>query len=362
MRAFLATFQTGFKYLWRSPVSVSVLVAFPILLILVLGKALSSYIAPETSLDPAPVAVAADPEGPLGNFLQSREIVRFFALEFTDEARAEALVKQGDACAAIVERDGEVAVLRLPGSGLPTELTLSVVDSYQRMGAAATMAALRGRNVNALLGVGVDVKDVPLGKRTPNSMDYYAVTILVMILLYTGLNGMDLFNKSLLGEAGSRIRLAPISGPALVGGLLAASTATSYLQGMATFLFSALVYRVNWGGRVPLVLLTLLAVVLFSQALCLFLLMLLRRPGAVTGAAQALFFTMTFVSKGYAKFSWGAAEKVFAYAPNALAHTVIFGAIYGGNEAKMAFSLALLFGAGAALFLCTFLLGRRRLA
>jgi len=364
MRGFLATFRMGSKYLWTSPVSVVILTVFPILLILVLGNALSGYIEPETSLDPAPVAVAAAPDSALGAFLQSGEIARFFELTFTNEAQAQALLENGEACAAVLERGGEITVLRLPAGGglgsLPTEVTLSVIDSYKSIGAAATMAAVRGSEFTGLPEV--SVKDVPLGGRVPGAMDYYAVTMLVMILLYTGMNGMDLFGKSLLGDTGARVRLSPVSGPALVGGLLAASTVTSFLQGMVTFVFSGVVYGVYWGQRVPLVLLTLFAVVLFSQALCIFLVLLLRRYGPVMGAAQALFFVMTFVSKGYSKISFGAAEKVFAYAPNALAHTVIFGAVYGGNEAKMMFNLALLFAMGAVLFILAFLLGRRRLA
>ena len=364
MRGFFATFRMGSKYLWTSPVSVVILTVFPILLILVLGNALSGYIEPETSLDPAPVAVAADQNSALGMFLQSEDIARFFDLQFIDEAQAQALLENGEVCAAVLERGGEIEVLRLPAGGglgsLPTEVTLSIVDSFRSIGAAATIAAMRGEAFAGLPEA--SVKAVPLGGRVPGAMDYYAVTMLVMILLYTGMNGMDLFGKSLLGDTGSRVRLSPISGPALVGGLLAASTVTSFLQGMVTFIFSGVVYGVYWGERIPLVLLTLFAVVLFSQALCIFLVLLLRRYGPVMGAAQALFFVMTFVSKGYTKISFGSAEKIFAYAPNALAHTVIFGAVYGGNEAKMMFSLALLFATGAVLFVLAFILGRRRLA
>ena len=41
MRAFLATFQTGFKYLWRNPVNMAILTVFPIMLILIITLLLS---------------------------------------------------------------------------------------------------------------------------------------------------------------------------------------------------------------------------------------------------------------------------------------------------------------------------------
>ncbi|MCL2678338.1 MAG: ABC transporter permease [Clostridiales bacterium] len=362
MLAFLATFITGFKYLWRNPVSVTILIAFPIVIILILGNALSAYISVDTTLEPAAVAVAADENGQLAQFLQSGEIARFLAIEFTDEARAAELAAQGAVYAAIIERDGGITVLRPPGGSVMSHFALSAVDSYKQIGAAAAIAAMDGKDVSELLEMEISVRDMPLGKRVPSAMDYYAVTMLVMILLFTGMNGMELFNKGLLDETGLRIRLTPISKPALIGGLLSAAAATSFLQGMVTFLFTGLVYGVYWGERIPLVLLTLFAVVLFSQALCIFMIMLFRHQGAAVGVSQALFWVMTFVAKGYAKISFGEADKIFAYSPNALAHTVIFGAVYGGNENIMALDLALLFGLGLLLFMLAFVLGRRRLA
>ena len=362
MRAFLATFQMGFKYLWRNPVSVTVLIVFPILIILILGNALSALISPDTSLDPAPVAVVADPDGALGTYLQSPGIARFLELDFTDRARAEQLVADGNVCAAVISDGGRLSVLRAPDSGLMTQITLSVIDAYEQTGAAAALAAMEGRNAYELLGMDIPVGERPLGKRIPNATDYYAVTMLVMILLYTGMNGMELFNKSLFSDMGARTFLTPMPKPVLIGGLLAASTVTSFLQGMVTFIFTGAVYGVYWGERIPLVLLTLFGVVLFSQSLCIFLLLLFRHQGAAAGASQAVFWVTTFVSKGYAKVSFGGADKIFQYAPNAMAHTVIFGAVYGGNESKMAFCLALLFGLSALLFILAFSLGRRRLA
>jgi len=362
MKGFAATFWTGFKYLWRNPVTNAVLIAFPIAIILLLGNALSSYIGPETNLDPIPVAVAAAPGGAFGTFIQSDEISRFFEIEFTDRARAEEMALERKVYAAIIEENGDISVSYSPDGDMLTQLTLAIVDSYKQIGSAATIASMSGKDIYSLLDAEISVREVSLGTRIPSAIDYYAITMIVMILMYTGLNGMDLFQKGLLGDTGNRTRVAPISKPALTGGLLAASTATSFLQGMVTFVFTGAVYGVYWGERIPLVLLTLFAVVLFSQSLCIFLIMVLRHPGAVSGIVQSLVWVMTFVSKGYAKISFGPMDEVFQYTPNAMAHTVIFGAIFGGNEAKMLFFLITLFTLGIVLFIFSFIFGRRRLA
>lgn len=362
MKGFAATFWTGFKFLWRNPVTNVILIGFPIVVILILGTALSTYISPDTDLDPTPVAVAAAPDGAFGSFIQSDEISRFFEIEFTDRIRAEELAIDRKVYAAIIEENGDISVKFSPDGGMFAQLTLAIVDSYKQIGTAATIAAMSGKDIHSLLGAEISVSDVPLGKRIPGAIDYYAVTMIVMILMYTGLNGLDLFQKGLLGDTGNRTRVTPISNPALIGGLLTASTLTSFLQGMVTFIFTGVVYGVYWGERIPLVLLTLFAVVLFSQSLCIFLIMALRHPGAVNGIVQTLVWIMTFVSKGYAKVTFGLMDEVFQYTPNAMAHTVIFGAIFGGNESKMIFFLITLFALGAILFILSFVFGRRRLA
>jgi ABC-2 type transport system permease protein len=361
LTAFWATFVNGCKYLWRDKVSVTILTVFPIVIILILGTSLSSYITIESELEPVTVAVAAEPDGPLKDFLQSEEISRFFTLTFTDETAANEMAASGEAAAAIIENRGEISVVCASGVDTPVSIVLSVMDSYRQIGGAATIAAMQGDDFTEKLTAEINIKEMPLGKRIPGAMDYYAVTMLVMILMYTGLNGSELFAKGLLDETGRRTRLSPISKPALVGGMLAASTVTSYLQGMITFVFTAAVYGVYWGERIPLVLTALFAVTLFSQALCIFLVALLGSHSAAGGLSQALIWVMTFVSDGYSKVSFGPADEVFQYTPNAMAHSVIFGAVYGGNEEKMMLFLGLLFGLGGLFFILSFISTRTRL-
>ena len=362
MRAFLSTFHIGFKYLWRNPLSVAVLIAFPIVLILILGSALRTYIEGTVDVDPVRIAVAAGAESRLAAYIDSDEISRFLDPVYTDAAGATAMVKNNSVVAAVFDDDGDVSVLGDPDGGLQVQIVFSIIDAYKQIGAAAAIGAARGADVYGLLELDVGVRDMPLGNRVPKAIDYYAVTMLVMILLYTGINGMELFSKGLLSDTGGRMMTAPVTRTALIGGMLAASTVTSFMQGMVTFIFSGVVYGVYWGENIPVILLTLFAIVLFSQSLCIFLTMLLRSEGMVTGATQSLFFIMTFVSKGYAKINFGELEKIFQYAPNAMAHTIIFGSIYGGNEAKSAVYLFALFALCAILSILAFICGRRRLA
>jgi len=364
MMRFLSTFTMGFKYLWRDPIMVIILIAFPIAIILLLGTALDTMFSAEADFGTAPIAVVAEADSHLATFLHYDGIQHFFEVEFTDLAQAEKMVAAGDVSAAFVDQGlGQPVLVLMPSHrDYMAQVALAVIDSYQQIGAAATIAIMGGRDILSIFGTEVTITSQPLGTRIPSALDYYAVTMLIMILLYTGLNGMELFHKGLLSETGNRMRLSPIGKPALIGGLLAASTVTSFVQGMITFVFTAAVYGVYWGERIPLVILTLFAMVLFSQALCILLIVVFRSRNIVAGITQTLFFVTTFISGGHVPINFGDLDRIFRFAPNALAHTVIFGAIYGGDEAWMTTSLIILLGMAAVLAGMSFIFGRRRAA
>jgi len=368
MKDFLAVFTKSFKFCWRDPVSVGILTLFPIVIIFVLGNALGGMF--EGNLDfideAIPIAAVLESDDSyLTEFLQNEEISRFMGTEFTDKETAITMLQERDAFLIITEENGEISVIIPQEPGLFALIALSIVDSYAQIGSAMTISMMEGGNfteLSSIMEAEISITEVPLGTRTASGMDYYAVTMLVMIMLFAGLNGMELFKKSMFSETGNRMLTTPVSKPALIGGLLASATVVSYVQGLITFVFTWAVYGVYWGDRIPLVLLTLFGLVLFSQAFSIFLLMLFKSDGAANAVSQVAIFVMTFVSGGYMPVSFGeAADRIFRFAPNALAQTVIFGSAFGGNESRMMTDLTVLFVYGGVLFIIAFLLGRRKL-
>ena len=369
MKQFTAVFMISFNYLWRNPLTVAAVSLFPIALILILGSALSAYISPETDFDAVSVAYVTDNEQSVFAELLKNDFSQFISAEFVNDNAARRMLANGGADEVhviIYETQGEISALKSNFARTDTNIVLSIAESYKKNAAAAELAIANGGELSEIMSIlasDFTVEAKAIGGRAPTATDYYAITILVYILLIAGTNGIDLFNKGLLSDTGARIMTAPVSRFAQIGGLLAASTVTSFLQGMIPFVFSGVVYGVYWGERIWLVLLTLFTVALFSQAFSIFLLLLLRNMGAAMGIMQAVMWLTTFVSNGYMKITFGGQlDKIFAYAPNALAHTTIFGAIYGGNETKIMSSLAILFAMSVFLFMLAFICGRRRLA
>jgi ABC-2 type transport system permease protein len=364
MRDFISVFKTNFKYLWCDVISVFLLTAFPVMIIFVLGNALAGFISPDYDFEPGPVSASVESGGDFEAFLQSSEITRFLTVTFTSRENAIELMESGEALIAIIEQDGEISVMSPRGAGLDASIPISIIDSYKQIGTAMTLAIMNGGNpaeLFPLLEAELRVTAAPLGSRVQSAIDYYAVTMLVMILLFAGMNSLELFKKGVFSDTGARVLTTSVSKPALIFGLLAASTLTTYVQGMVTFLFCTFVYGVYWGENIPLVLLTLFGVTLFSQAFAIVVLLLFKSPNATMAVMQALIWVMTFVAGGYTKVDFGAAQAIFRYSPNSLAHTVIFGSAFGGNHDRMMADLSLLFIYVAVLFVIAFILMKRRL-
>jgi len=365
IKHFCAVFSIGFNYLLRNPVNMIVYTAFPIVIILILGNALSSYISPDLDFEPVPVAFITDnPESGFAVFVNSEDMERFITVTVTDEAHAHESISKNLINAILIEKNNEITVIKATDNRGYSAVILPLVDSYKQISSASELAIINGAapiDIFRAAHLDMGVQEMPLGKRVPSATDYYAVTMIVYILLYAGQNGLELFNKSLFSETGARIRTAPVTKPILIGGLISASTVVTFLQGMVTFIFTAAFYGVYWGERIPLVLLTLFILVLFSHAFALLVLVVLKNPGAAGGIIMAVFWVTTFVSGGFTKISFGELDKIFAYAPNSLVHTIIFGAIYGGNESKMMFSLFLICISALVMFIGAYLFGRRKL-
>ena len=363
MKSFLAVFRAGFRYLWSEPLPVILLTLFPIVLILVLGSALSSLMSNDDTLPPAVAAYVSESEdSPLYMFMTGEEIAPYVSLVKCSADEAEAMLVSGECSAVISESAEGVEVRRLEGGDRGSTVVLSLVESYRAV-ESAVMAAIRdGRDPSAAFEADISVGNAAVGGKVVDAIDYYAITMLVMILLYTGMNGMSLFGKNMTGEFGMRLQASPAPRSTVVAGTLAASTVVSFSQALITLTFSAVAYGVDWGERIPLVLITLFVFTLFSQVISIFVFLIFKNEAATTGFLQAFFWISTFVSKGYVNTDFGEAEKIFKYAPNALAHTVIFGAVYGGDEAVIMQSLLILVGTVAVLGVGAAALGRRRIA
>ncbi|RED54964.1 ABC transporter permease [Cohnella lupini] len=112
------------------------------------------------------------------------------------------------------------------------------------------------------------------------SMDYYAISMTTMIALYSALPGSFLFRSERTRKTAIRLMASPVSKGSLFAGKVLGSTIINFLCIIAVVLFSLFVYGANWGDHYGMVFLVLATQVIFSISLGLGLSYLLKGDSA----------------------------------------------------------------------------------
>lgn len=140
------------------------------------------------------------------------------------------------------------------------EFKISLVEGLmktfvQRYNAIVKIAAVNPQALSGMNFKKIDlnlVKDVSIsGKGTPGSMDYYAVTMLTYILLFSVSNGFYAMSKC--REITNRIICSPVKKRDVILGKLIGNTAFAAIQILALILFSKFAFKAYWGKNIGIV-------------------------------------------------------------------------------------------------------------
>ncbi|MFL0253084.1 ABC transporter permease [Clostridium neuense] len=122
----------------------------------------------------------------------------------------------------------------------------------QRYNAIFKIAAVNMRALSSMNFKKIDmnlVKDVSIsGKGTPGSMDYYAVTMLTYILIFSATNGFYAMSKR--KEITNRIICSPVKKRDVILGKLLGNVAFAAIQILALILFSKFAFKAYWGENI----------------------------------------------------------------------------------------------------------------
>lgn len=349
---------------------------FPIVLILILGMALSPMFQPG-SFEATNVGYLNEDQGHMGTLLDEfmanpeiNELLAIQAVENHDTGLE--MLKNGTITALIhVESDytekvmaGGEAVIQItghPASPMNVTLVETVMEGFTYGGNA--IQAMTGMGFQPQYSPAVDsIEDLPLSAEglMPGAMDYYAVTMLVMIIMYGTLYSAHSLKHSYLANVGRRIKTTPIRPREQYIGLILANVATVYTQVLVIMAFTHFVYGVSWGENLGLILLITFILVNLAMGLGAMIIMVCKDVSRASGLLNVLIVGFTFIAGGYFKVTLpGALEYVQYLSPNYLAQTAIFNTIYGGPADQTALMIAGLLAFVAVTFAAAMLAERR---
>lgn len=385
MRMFHVAYYTILRNL-RDKRSMASMLLLPIVLILILGTALNSAFSAQ-NMDSIPVCYLNNDKGSISksfdDFLDSKEIKDMLTVnkvatfdagkKLVSDKKAKALIVINENYSDDVQsgKNADIEVYTGSYNDFYTSVVRNVVDSYiYGANTVGAMQKIGAQELNYTRTESIAESSVTTDGKTPRAVDYYAVTMLVMILMYGAQFGCHGIGEDYFEEKGRRIKSTPIKPYEQFIGITLGNVFTIMCQSLVLILFTKYVYKANWGGNIPAILLISFTLSVLSIALGMMLTVLIKDRNKASSLLSLIVPIMTFIAGGYARIQAGntAFAKIMYISPNYLAQTALFNTIYGqpvtSNTQLLgtAGCIGVLWTITIIMFLIASVSGRRRIA
>lgn len=180
---------------------------------------------------------------------------------------------------------------------------------------------------NFTLESGIEIMPM-LAVGKPDSMGYYAVAMLMMVLIFGAEYGCSGIAEDYLGVVGERIKTTPLKPQNQYIGKLLGLCLASVIQGLFIVAFTGILYGANWGNNYPMILLIIFAMSCAATAIGALVCMITRNQARGSSIVSIIVIACTFLAGGFVKADMGALKYI---SPNYYAQTSMFNTIYNGD-------------------------------
>ena len=376
MKTFQVMFYTLLEYI-RDKQAMAMMLLMPIGLIFLLGHALSGAFE-RSEVRVIDVAFLNEDKGEISDhfetFLANEEIGSLLNITHVDSyEEGKSLIEERSVWALIYIKEdyskqiimGEEAKINLlfvQGSTFTQAIVTNIVRAFNNEANKINALTMLGAHEVEHLGRNfIEEEPVVEGGEKPRAMDYYAVTILVMILMYGSMYTSEGIGSLKEQSIGKRLRVSPVKAYQIFAGVTLASIVTVFAQGVILVLFTKHVYGVNWGSSITITLMIVFIMTLLSSSIGMVvgtLIPNMRTAEIVLTTAVPVF---TVIAGGYVVLGdlEGILGKLQLISPNYHMQNALFNHIFEGDSVKMVNSIATIIGITILMFTIT-LIARRR--
>lgn len=318
-----------------------------ILLILILGSAFSDAFE-VSSLDKITILCCNEDSGTRGEeFIESlmdidtiKDIVSFEEADTFEEAEkkvdeelAEAVVyipKEFSEQVEDKDKNNTIEVYRRKYSGISSTVVETVVESYiNGLNCAEVVFKMQGnlQGFNFTAESGLDEQPLTSSGKVPTSMGYYALAMLLMMMLYGAEYGCSGMAEESLGTLGDRVRLSPMKTYQQYIGKIIGLSLVTFIQALIIILFTKVVYDVDWGNNIPLLIAIIFSFSVVTTTMGAMLCVITGDESKAQSVITVLIIVFTFLAGGfvYADFSGVENISLSYYAKSAILNMVYAG-------------------------------------
>lgn len=135
-----------------------------------------------------------------------------------------------------------------------------------------------------------------------SAMEYYACSMLIMFLLFSGMSAAISLQKEQENKTLRRIMVAPVTATQALLGKLLGVAVISMIQASVIIIFTSVIYGVNWGDHLSVIAIICLCTIVAAISLAAILAVIFRSSKAVESVYSSLVTIMTFLSGGMIVF------------------------------------------------------------
>lgn len=361
---------------FRDGKSIALTLLFPIMLILILGTALSNFYSPaKISLtnvayfneDKGQISKAFDAiiySNKVGELLKIKTVNSYEAgLKLVKDNQVTSLIyiKKDFSSAISAGKTANIEVYQGKADLLGSSIVKNIVDSF--VNGTNTIQALYRMGSPPSLSQSESIKEISIqtSGKTPRAIDYYAVTMLAMTLMYGALYGSFGMAEDINEKTIIRIKGSPTKPFDNYLGKIIGIIATLVLQAILLILFTKFVYHANWGSNLFMVFILSVIFSIFTVALGIMCYSVTNSASKASGLLNVLIVFFTFIGGGYAKINAeGTLFNTLTYiSPNKIFQTAMFNIVYGGKQNQTQTCIIVLFVVTAIMIIISSIAGRR---
>lgn len=290
------------------------MVLFPMVLIIILGAAFSSVFE-NGSIDTGDISVlytidieGGDPvfENAFSTFRQymSDEMgIQFEETSDFEKGISEIEDRRFTAYLHITGQPLRIDMYRNENSGFRSGIVENAVASFLDSYTAINVVARSNPAVLSEIQQPGDTSRVRVTaldrKKQPGSTDYYAVTMLTLILMYASLTGFWCIRSEVDEKTVPRVLCAPVRRYQYLTGKILGNIFVTIIQGFVVLLFSRLVLKANWGEDLFMVSVLIITYSVMTVSLGAALAFIFRSAELASGLLNALIPVFVFLGGGY---------------------------------------------------------------
>lgn len=253
-----------------------------------------------------------------------------------------------------------VKVYRSKYSGFDATIVKSVVESYvSGLNAAGAVYRMQGNLDGFSFDMNEGIEKQPLLKEaSPNAMGYYAIAMVLMMILIGADYGCEAIHDQYNETIGQRMRLSQMRPFAQYSGTVFGAALAQFIQAVIIIFYTRFAYDVNWGEH----LLGLLGIVftfcfVTSTLGGMFAVLTGDRQKASTMTSTCV-FVFTFLAGGFVAMDFGAGKYIsLSY----YAQSAITNLIYDGDMSLVARNTGCMWGfALVFIVISVVVVGRKR--